>query len=119
MLKHADGYYPVKPLCYAPVIKKLKAYSVVKAEGNPRAVAALDEVFGPDDAYWRGIGELPLSGLKLREPYAHMEATGEGGLVNMSDVPDYPEPKGCSCGDVLKGMKVPTDCPPGPANSQK
>ena len=85
--------------------------SVVKPEGNPRAVAAMDEVFVPDDAYWRGIGELPLSGLQLREPYAHMEATGKGGLVDLADVPDNPEPKGCSCGEVLKGLKIPTDCP--------
>lgn len=85
--------------------------SVVRPEGNPRAVAAMDEVFVPDDAYWRGIGELPLSGLKLREPYAHMEATGEGGLVSLANVPDNPEPKGCSCGEVLKGLKIPTQCP--------
>lgn len=85
--------------------------SVVRPEGNPRAVAALDEVFVPDDAYWRGIGSLPLSGLKLREPYAHMEAVREGGLVEPSSVPENSEPRGCSCGEVLKGIKVPTDCP--------
>jgi len=85
--------------------------SVVKAGGNPRAVAALDEVFGPDDAYWRGIGQIPLSGLRLREPYAHMEASGEGGLVDINEIPDHPEPRGCSCGEVLKGLKVPMECP--------
>ena len=85
--------------------------SVVKAEGNPRAREALDEVFTPDDAYWRGIGSLPQSGLRLREPYARMEASGAGELVDISDVPDHPEPRGCSCGEVLKGLKIPTDCP--------
>lgn len=85
--------------------------SVVKAGGNPRAQAALEEAFMPDDAYWRGIGEIPLSGLKLREPYAHMEATGPGGLLDISRVPEHSEPRGCSCGEVLKGMKIPTDCP--------
>lgn len=85
--------------------------SVVKPEGNPRAMAALEEVFLPDDAYWRGIGEIPLSGLRLREPYVHMEASAANGLIDIADVPDNPEPRGCSCGEVLKGLKAPTDCP--------
>jgi hydrogenase expression/formation protein HypD len=85
--------------------------SVVKAGGNPRAMETLSEVFEPADAYWRGIGSLPLSGLGLREPYAKMEASGKGGLIDIKEVPDHPEPRGCSCGEVLKGLKIPADCP--------
>lgn len=85
--------------------------SVVRPQGNPRALATLAEVFEPDGAYWRGIGSMPMSGLKLRPPYAHMEASGGAGLIDATNIPDSPEPAGCSCGEVLKGLKDPTECP--------
>jgi len=80
---------------------------VVNTEGNPRAMQILNDVFEPSDAYWRGIGVLPGTGLKLRETYRgcdaearfHPEATG------------LSEPEHCSCGDILRGVKVPTECP--------
>jgi len=79
---------------------------VVKEEGNPRAVALLQEFFEPEDAYWRGIGTIPASGLRLREPYKRRDIRE---TVAVS-VPEGQEPKACSCGDVLKGIKIPTDC---------
>ncbi len=80
---------------------------MVRPEGNPRAQEALQKVFTPSDAYWRGIGTIPQSGFALNGPYAKYEAVAALGLV---DIPDYPEPKGCACGEVLKGLKLPTDC---------
>ena len=79
---------------------------VVKEEGNPRAVALLYEFFEPEDAYWRGIGTLPGSGLKLKDTYSHRNIMKKYSI----SVPDCQEPKACSCGDVLKGIKIPTDC---------
>jgi hydrogenase expression/formation protein HypD len=80
---------------------------VVRAEGNPRAVSVIDEVFEPCDAYWRGIGTIPGSGLKLRERYGRFDA-----LKKFNPrVEDYPEPAACSCGDVLRGVKIPPECP--------
>jgi hydrogenase expression/formation protein HypD len=79
---------------------------VVKNEGNPRAVSLLREFFEPEDAYWRGIGTIPSSGLRLREQYGHR---GIMRVVHVT-VPEGHEPKACSCGDVLKGIKIPTDC---------
>ncbi len=79
---------------------------VVKEEGNPRAVALLYDFFEADDAYWRGIGVLPGSGLKLKDKYAHRDIMKKYFI----SVPDGQEPKACSCGDVLKGIKIPTDC---------
>jgi hydrogenase expression/formation protein HypD len=35
--------------------------TIVKEEGNPKAVALLEQVFEPTDAYWRGIGVLPAA----------------------------------------------------------
>jgi hydrogenase expression/formation protein HypD len=80
---------------------------VVREEGNPRAVSLLNEFFEPADAYWRGIGTLRDSGLVLREKYAHRDIAG---VVDVQ-VADGKEPAACSCGDVLKGIKIPTDCP--------
>ncbi len=80
--------------------------SVVKEEGNPRAVALLDKYFEPDDAYWRGIGVIPKSGLKLRDAYASFDANRKFN----PPVSDATEPELCSCGDILRGVKVPTEC---------
>jgi len=79
---------------------------VVKEEGNPRAVSLLYEFFEPCDAAWRGIGVIPGSGLRLRQKYGHRD------IMRIFDlkVPEGEEPKACSCGDVLKGIKIPTDC---------
>jgi hydrogenase expression/formation protein HypD len=80
--------------------------SVVREEGNPTAVRAIYEYFEPADAHWRGIGVIPGSGLALRAEKKRFEA---GGHVQI-EVREYPEPKGCSCGEVLRGLKAPTDC---------
>ncbi len=80
---------------------------VVREEGNPRAVSMIREFFEPCDAYWRGIGTITGSGLKLREKYRKFDA-----LSKFSpEVADYSEPAACSCGDVLRGVKMPSDCP--------
>lgn len=79
---------------------------VVREEGNPRAVALLYEFFEPEDAYWRGIGVLPNTGLKLKKKYSHRDIMKQYAI----SVRDGQEPKACSCGDVLKGIKIPTDC---------
>ena len=80
--------------------------SVVRREGNPRAVALLEKYFEPSDAYWRGIGVIPESGLKLRERYAAFDAN----IKFHPPVSDAREPELCSCGDILRGVKVPTEC---------
>jgi hydrogenase expression/formation protein HypD len=81
--------------------------NVVREEGNPRAVALLDEYFEPADAYWRGIGAIPKSGLKLRDKFAAFDAnTRFSPPVSIST-----EPELCSCGDILRGVKIPTECP--------
>lgn len=81
--------------------------SVVTETGNQKAVEFINEFFEPCDSYWRGIGMLPQSGLRLREKYRHRDAE----IVFNIDVPDAPEPKGCQCGLVLRGIKIPSECP--------
>ncbi len=79
---------------------------VVREEGNPRAVALLEKYFEPTDAYWRGIGVLPGSGLKLRDKYAAFDAN----VKFHPPVSTAKEPELCSCGDILRGVKIPTEC---------
>ncbi|HMK44377.1 MAG TPA: hydrogenase formation protein HypD [Dissulfurispiraceae bacterium] len=80
--------------------------SVVSPEGNPKAVRFLETVFQPCDSYWRGIGVIPGSGLRLRDAFRHRDAE----VMIPIEVPDHPEPKGCQCGLVLRGIKTPDQC---------
>lgn len=80
---------------------------VVKEQGNPRAVALVEEFFEPADVAWRGIGIIPKSGLRLKQQYRHRDVQS----VLSVNVPDVAEPKACLCGDVLKGVKTPNECP--------
>jgi hydrogenase expression/formation protein HypD len=79
----------------------------VSAGGNDKAIEVMNNVFETVDAEWRGIGTIPLSGLKLRQEYAHLDALQRFDV----DLVSIPEPRGCRCGDVLKGLLVPPECP--------
>jgi hydrogenase expression/formation protein HypD len=78
----------------------------VAAQGNPQAVALMERVFAPCDAVWRGLGMIPLSGLKLRPEYEAFDAA-ERYQLSCEPVPD---PPGCRCGDVLRGLIRPPEC---------
>lgn len=80
---------------------------VVPEEGNRIAQEMLHKVFKPGDDYWRGMGIIPESGLKLRQEYTMFDAEKQ---FNLS-VPVPPEPKGCICGAILRGLNEPPDCP--------
>jgi hydrogenase expression/formation protein HypD len=78
----------------------------VKPEGNLRARALLEEVFTFRDDWWRGLGILPNSGLRLKEKYRSWDAEQ---MIPVT-VAEARDEKGCLCGEVLKGLKIPTDC---------
>ena len=80
---------------------------VVKPEGNQKARAILSRVFEPCDARWRGIGDIPGSGLRLRDAYSRFDA-GCALPVKIEPVVEHPE---CLCGEILKGKLRPPDCP--------
>lgn len=80
---------------------------VVKYNGNLIAQKILKEVFKKIDSDWRGIGVIPKSGLSLSEKYKEYDAER---IFNIN-VSYSREPKGCRCGDVLKGIIKPTGCP--------
>jgi hydrogenase expression/formation protein HypD len=78
----------------------------VRPEGNQQALNLMEQVFEPCPAQWRGMGEVPDSGLKLRKKYQHFDAEL---AFDIDPGPTY-EPKGCICGDILRGVKTPLDC---------
>jgi len=89
-------------------IKVENVYSrAVAWEGNLRAQKMVEEIFEPADMDWRGLGRIPLSGLKIREKYAEFDAEIR---LNIT-LPEAEEPKGCMCGEILKGMNTPRECP--------
>ena len=79
----------------------------VKPEGNPVALQMLERVFEVSAADWRGFGPIPDSGLSLRAQYAHRDAA----LAFPVEVQPVPEPKGCRCGEILRGVMIPPECP--------
>jgi hydrogenase expression/formation protein HypD len=78
----------------------------VKPEGNAKARQLMDEVFEIGEANWRGIGIVPESGLKIREKYAQFDADK---VFCVRPKPPR-EPKGCRCGDVIRGATTPPEC---------
>jgi hydrogenase expression/formation protein HypD len=79
----------------------------VRREGNRPAQELVREVFEVVPRKWRGIGEIPQSGLGLREPYREYDAERRFALVTGS----VEEASECISGLILQGAKKPTDCP--------
>lgn len=79
----------------------------VVREGNRKALELIEETMELREAFdWRGLGTLPNSALRLRGEYAQFDAERRFDL-SYQHVPDH---MACSCGDILKGLKKPTDC---------
>ncbi|MGB9773995.1 MAG: hydrogenase formation protein HypD [Bacteroidota bacterium] len=78
----------------------------VRREGNQAAQDIMRQVFRVISRKWRGVGEIPQSGLGLTEEYAEFDAERRFGLAGYS-VEESPE---CIAGLVLQGVKKPHDC---------
>jgi hydrogenase expression/formation protein HypD len=79
---------------------------VVTEEGNRVSQTLLREVFEVCDRPWRGIGLLPKSGLRLTYEYRGFDAERRFEVEAISPV----EPSACISGQVLRGLKRPTEC---------
>ncbi len=79
----------------------------VEEDGNPTAQALINRIFKVSHRKWRGIGEIPYSGLALADDYATFDAE------KRFDVEDkeVQEPKDCISGLILQGLKKPSECP--------
>ena len=79
---------------------------VVRDEGNQRAREIMQTCFYPVVVSWRGLGNIPASGLAIREDFARFDAGQRFPVA----VPPAKEPPGCRCGDLLRGRITPPEC---------
>ncbi len=79
----------------------------VRREGNIPAQKLLLDVYRICDRKWRGIGEIPKSGMCLKEKYAAYDAAKKFSVQKIktkeSDI--------CISGEILRGLKKPPQCP--------
>jgi hydrogenase expression/formation protein HypD len=78
----------------------------VQREGNRAAQKLISEVFETTDRAWRGIGEIPLSGYRLREEYAEFDAE----KIFAVETIHAQESALCIAGIILRGLKKPHEC---------
>ena len=79
----------------------------VRREGNLPARKLVSKIFRVADRKWRGIGEIPGSGLAIREEFADFDAERRFALEDLATN----EPAECRSGDVLRGRIKPNECP--------
>jgi len=80
--------------------------AVVTEKGNTTAQKIIDECFEAVDGYWRGLGKIEKSTLKLRDKYSQFDALKRFGITE-----DPSEDRnGCRCGEVLCGLIEPPEC---------
>jgi hydrogenase expression/formation protein HypD len=80
---------------------------VVRPEGNGPARKLIDQVFEVCDRKWRGIGNVPRSGYRLRD---ELRAHDAERIFEVESIETRESPE-CISGQVLKGLKKPRDCP--------
>lgn len=78
----------------------------VTFQGNIAAQEVVKEVFRVADRKWRGIGQIPQSGLTLRDEFTAYDAE----RVFHLDPLKVDEPSECISALVLQGLKKPADC---------
>jgi len=83
---------------------------VVAREGNPRAQRAIARVFRVEDVSWRGLGEIPQSGLKIKREFSAFDAEQLFPAGIKRPAPSNLQKK-CRCAEVLKGLIKPALCP--------
>ena len=78
----------------------------VQPQGNAPAQQMLEEVFEVCDRKWRGIGEIPVSGWRLRDAYRAYDAAVKFDVDRIATQ----EPEVCRSGEVLQGLIKPHEC---------
>ncbi|MCU0455897.1 MAG: hydrogenase formation protein HypD [Bacteroidales bacterium] len=79
---------------------------VVTEKGNLVAKEVMNEVFESCDTEWRGLGLIGGSGLIIRKKYERHDAES----VIQVKVVESPDDGHCICGDILRGLREPSDC---------
>ena len=94
-----------------PTVENMFPRCVTRA-GNLRAQEHLWRVFRPIGGNWRGIAHVPNGNLRLRDEFAHLDARRRFD-IDLESLWDFAPPalvRDCICGDIMAGIKSPTDC---------
>jgi hydrogenase expression/formation protein HypD len=98
LLEMIDAGAPAVVNCYTRSVQE---------HGNRKAWSIVERVLEPADAAWRGFGVIPASGLRIRDAYAAWDAERRF-APRVENAEEHPT---CRCGDVLRGVLEPPDCP--------
>ena len=79
----------------------------VQRLGNRHAQHLVGQVFRIVPRKWRGVGEIPQSGLALQERFAPFDAETRFDVSSLIEE----EPTECVSGQILQGLKKPHECP--------
>jgi hydrogenase expression/formation protein HypD len=80
---------------------------VLDRSGNRPAQNLIGKVFEVTDRKWRGVGNIPHSGFRLRDEFRSFDAEHRFSVQAI----DTMEPEVCISGLILQGIKKPHDCP--------
>jgi hydrogenase expression/formation protein HypD len=90
-------------------VNEIQYTRVVSHEGNTKAQELISKYFKKLDLFkWKGLGNVPDSGLKLKEKYTNIDAEViYDDILPKEEIEDH---KLCICGDILRGMAHPSEC---------
>ena len=100
-------YLAVKQLEEGRAVVENQYTRSVHRDGNPAARQLMQTVFTVTTQKWRGLGEIPLSGLALREPYLAYDAGQRFGVSGL----EVRESTDCRSGLIMQGVIRPSECP--------
>lgn len=80
--------------------------SVVSLNGNKTASGAVKKVFETEDVFWRGLGNIKNSGLKLKDKYSDFDVLNK----YKRTAPKKEDKNSCICGKLFTGKYKPSQC---------
>lgn len=89
----------------APAVHSVYPAAVNK-HGNKTAQKIIEDTFDASDGYWRGLGVIRQSTLKLKDKFSAFDAEKQ---LHITCIPEE-DLTGCRCGEVLCGRIEPPQC---------
>ncbi|MDD5155025.1 MAG: hydrogenase formation protein HypD [Candidatus Omnitrophica bacterium] len=103
-------YFLVRQIVNKKALVENQYSRVVTRTGNFKAQRVISAVFRESDDVWRGLGRIPGSGLKLKNDFLEFDAEKVMPL-KIKHVGLSQKQKLCRCGQVIKGLITPDECP--------
>lgn len=102
------GIFETVKMLESGIYEVHNAYTrAVTRDGNKAAQSIIAQTLEPCDRNWRGIGEIPMSGWKLKKEYQDFDAELRFDVANIKTK----ESQICISGLILQGIKKPFECP--------